>query len=287
MKKILSLIIAICFFFLSGHAQKTERPPMWGIAKMTFYVTDFSGVDKYYGEFLGFDKAFLYASPAGEVVSYKVNDRQFLEFVKRPNSLKKNRLAKLSFDCDEIEEMHKYLLEKDVKIIEKPYQDEAGNKVLIVESPSNYQIEFIKFMPGSLHKKSKGKFLSENRVSKRIHHAGLHVSDVALNDFFYRDILGFKDMWRFKESNDAKPNYIYLRMPDCVENIEYIVTDDKFSSHPCLLFEDMQEAIYTLKERADGIKIPKPMIGKGKRWLLNMRNSEGLRVEFTEANTVR
>jgi hypothetical protein len=58
-----------------------ERPAIWGIAKMTFLVSDFQVARDYYGRFLGFDEAFSYPSDLGKVISFKVNDRQFLEFV--------------------------------------------------------------------------------------------------------------------------------------------------------------------------------------------------------------
>jgi hypothetical protein len=42
-----------------------------------------------------------------------------------------------------------------------------------------------------------------------------------------------------------------------------------------------------LKERRVNETLDKPMIGKGKRWILNLRNSDQTRVEFTEAHCVR
>jgi hypothetical protein len=44
----------------------------------------------------------------------------------------------------------------------------------------------------------------------------------------------------------------------------------------------MQEIIYTLKERRQNEKLPAPVIGKGRRWLLNLSDSDGTRIEFTE-----
>ena len=76
-------------------------------------------------------------------------------------------------------------------------------------------------------------------------------------------------------------------MADCTESIEHYSPNDPNISHPCFLVEDMQETIYTLKERQKGNTIDKSIIGKGKRWILNMRNSDGTRVEFTEAYTTK
>jgi hypothetical protein len=79
----------------------------------------------------------------------------------------------------------------------------------------------------------------------------------------------------------------YLQIPDCVENIEHYPSDDVNFSHPCFLVEDMQETIYTLWERKENNKLAKPKVGAGKRWLLNLSNQDGTKVEFTEAHTIR
>lgn len=269
------------------NAQEIVRPPVWGIAKMTFLVSDYQLAGSYYGDFLGFDHAFSYSSEMGKVMSFKVNDRQFLEFIEDENAKDKNRLVSVSFEVDDLQQMKEYLNNKGVETSEKIVVDGAGNQVFTVYDPSGIPIEYITFNPGSLHKKSKGKFLSEERISKRIHHVGLYTESVKENDQFYKKILGFKEMWRFDENDEAKLNFIYLQMPDCVENIEYFVTTASNVSHPCFLVDDMQETIYSLKERKGDNKLAKPIVGKGNRWLLNMKNPDGTKVEFTEAHTIR
>ncbi|NQU84716.1 MAG: VOC family protein [Mariniphaga sp.] len=281
------LFLIMVLFTNSTYCQEVKRSQMWGVAKMTFIVSDFAIARSYYGNFLGFDKAFSYNSDSKKVISFKVNDRQFLEFIEDKDVGENNRLKSISFETEDVEQMRKYLELKGIKVPSNISVDGAGNKILLVIDPSGISVEFIEFQTNSLHIKLKGKYLSENRISKRIHHLGLFTKDVAKNDFFYKEILGFKEMWRFDENDIAEPNYIYLQMPDCVENIEYIVTDDPTVSHPCLLVEDMQETIYILKEKQQYGKLASPMIGKGKRWLLNLVNNEGIRTEFTEAHTVR
>ncbi len=80
---------------------------------------------------------------------------------------------------------------------------------------------------------------------------------------------------------------LYLQIPECVENIEHYSPNDRNDSHPCFLVEDMQETIYTLKERKINETLGTPGIGKGKRWILNLRNADNTRVEFTEAHCVK
>jgi catechol 2,3-dioxygenase-like lactoylglutathione lyase family enzyme len=268
-------------------AQAPQRPPVWGIAKMTFLVSDFSIASDFYGRFLGFDEAFSYPSPLGKVISFKVNDRQFLEFIADRQAREKKRLVSVSFETEDAAAMREYIISKGVNVQENVHIDGAGNKIFTVSDPSGNHIEFIEFTRDGLHRKSKGQFLSDKRISVRIHHAGLYAESIADNDPFYARLLGFKEMLRYPEDKNVPAIMLYLQIPECVENIEQYSPNDRNDSHPCFLVEDMQETIYTLKERKINETLANPGIGKGKRWILNLRNADDTRVEFTEAHCVK
>lgn len=287
LKRIFISSVLIFVLLKAVYSQEPERPPVWGIAKITFLVSDFELARDYYGDFLGFEEAFSYPSKIGKVISFKINDRQFLEFVEDKNAKVKNRLVSVSFESDNINQMLEYLKYKGISVPEEVTVDGAGNSVFFVQDPSGIQLEYCQFNTNSLHSKSKGKNLSDKRISTRLHHVGLFTINIKENDKFYKEILGFREMWRYDENDEAKLNFIYLHIPDCVENIEYFVSEDQNVNHPCFLVNDMQEAIYTLKERQGENTLARPMIGKGNRWLLNMSNKDGTKVEFTEAYTVR
>ena len=281
------VLIVAGTFYLKVSAQEVFRPPLWGIAKMTFLVSDYKLARDYYGKFLGFDEAFSYDSDNGKTISFKVNDRQFLEFIEDKEAKTKPRLVSVSFETDDVEQMRMYLQNKGIEVPDSVSVDRAGNEVILVHDPYVVPLEFINLTPNSLHRQSKGRFLSENRVSTRLHHVGLYCDEVVDADPFYVGILGYKELWRYPEDHKEQVVMNYLQMPDCVENIEHYPSDDINFNHPCFLVEDMQETIYTLKERQGNNTIGKPMVGKGKRWLLNMKNEDGTKVEFTEAHTVR
>ena len=78
---------------------------MTGIFKMTFRISSFELAESYYGDFLGFDKAFEYNSPQGRIVSYKVNDRQFLEFLLDPELGTKDRFVSMTISTPDLESM--------------------------------------------------------------------------------------------------------------------------------------------------------------------------------------
>ena len=176
---------------------------------------------------------------------------------------------------------------KDFAVPESSGIDGAGNEVMLVHDQYGIPLEFIDLKPASLHRRSKGQFLSDRRISKRLHHVGLYCREVLDNDPFYAGILGFKELWRYPEDHNQKVQMNYLQIPDCVENIEHYPSEDINFSHPCFLVDDMQETIYTLKERKVKEQLGIPGIGKGKRWLLNLASDDGTKVEFTEAHVVR
>ncbi len=289
MKRLLFTLFFLMIFSgtLFPQTQNPARPPVWGIAKMTFLVSDFQVARDYYGKFLGFDEAFSYPSDLGKIISFKVNDRQFLEFIEDKDAKNKARLVSVSFETEDVEQMRQYLKSKNVAVPDKTLMDGAGNEVILVHDQFGVPIEFIDMKPKSLHRKSEGKFLSDRRIAKRIHHAGLYSTEVLDDDPFYVGILGFKELWRYPEDHGEKVKMNYLHIPDCVENIEHYPADDVNFNHPCFLVDDMQETIYTLKQRKGNNQLGKPIVAKGKRWLLNLTNEDGTKVEFTEAHCVR
>ena len=106
-----------------------ERPAIWGIAKITFLVSDFKVARDYYGKFLGFDEAFSYSSDLGKIISFKVSDRQFLEFVEDPQAKDKKRLVSVSFETENVDQMRKYLKSHGLNVPDKTMIDGAGNEV--------------------------------------------------------------------------------------------------------------------------------------------------------------
>lgn len=281
----------ILSFFLGfipmSQAQGIQRPEIWGIAKMTFLVSDYNLSRDYYDKFLGFNEAFSYPSERGTVLSFKVNDRQFLEFVEDSQAKEKKRMVSVSFETPQVEQMRKYLELQGQEVPERTTIDGAGNEVFSIVDPYGNRIEFIQWKANSLHQLSKGKFISDRRISKRIHHVGLYSTKIVDNDPFYVGFLKFIEVMRYPDDKSVAPFMLYLGIGDCVENIEFYPLDDQNFNHPCFLVEDMQETVYTLKERRTTQHMSKPMIGKGRKWILNITTADQTKVEFTEAHCVR
>lgn len=285
-KRIFTILFTGLISICSLIAQEVQRPAVWGIAKMTFLVSDMEMAREYYGRFLGFDEAFSYPSPSGTVVSFKINDRQFLEFIVDKQAKEKKRLVSVSLETESVPDMLHYLKAQGVKV-SPCITDGAGNEVIVTQDAAGNNVEFIDLKADGLHRKSKGKFLSENRISKRIHHAGLYAEKIDEQDPFWVKILKCKEIVRYPLDKTQSGIIQYLGLGDCTENIEHYSPCDENFSHPCFLVEDMQETIYTLKERRNGQTVNRPSIGKTKRWLLNLQTPDKTRVEFTEAYCIK
>lgn len=282
MCKKLFIPLLICFFFIKPLlSQETQRPRIWGIAKMTFLVSNMDMAKEYYGRFLGFDEAFSYPSPLGTVFSFKVNDRQFLEFIVDKEAKEKRRLVSVSLETESVTGMQLYL--QSMGVSSTPCTtDGAGNEVIQTKDTWDNTIEFINLKAEGLHRKSKGKHLSENRISTRIHHAGLYAGKIDEEDPFWVGIMKCREIVRYPLDKNEPGVIQYLDLGDCTENIEHYSPCDENFSHPCFLVEDMQETIYTLKERRGDYQVNRPSIGRTKRWLLNLLTPDNTRVEFTE-----
>lgn len=285
-KRIFTILFTGLISICSLIAQEVQRPAVWGIAKMTFLVSDMEMAREYYGRFLGFDEAFSYPSSSGTVVSFKINDRQFLEFIVDKQAKEKKRLVSVSLETESVPDMLHYLKAQGVKV-SPCITDGAGNEVIVTQDAAGNNVEFIDLKADGLHRKSKGKFLSENRISKRIHHAGLYAEKIDEQDPFWVKILKCKEIVRYPLDKTQSGIIQYLGLGDCTENIEHYSPCDENFSHPCFLVEDMQETIYILKERRNGQIVNRPSIGKTKRWLLNLQTPDNTRIEFTEAYCIK
>jgi catechol 2,3-dioxygenase-like lactoylglutathione lyase family enzyme len=291
---------SICLLFLTSiyqqsYAQKIERPKILGIAHISFKVSDITKAREYYGNFLGYEEAFTYYNNDGSIwISFfKVNDRQYIELT--PN-LKPDQVDRLNHYCletDNLEMMRKYLKLKGLNVPDSLHIGHDRNLHLTIPDPDGHPVEFVQVVSGSDHYKAKGNFLYNKRISDRIYHVGITVKNVEAADKFYRDILGFSEIWR-GGVNDSVTSWINMRIPESTDYIEYMLVDGNVTParlhsahHICLLVPNMQNAIEKLRDRSGGMEIEAPRIGHNKKWLLNLFDQDGTRVELMEPFTFK
>jgi catechol 2,3-dioxygenase-like lactoylglutathione lyase family enzyme len=293
-----SFSFVLCFLLIVSsflNAQEIERPKILGIAHVSFKVSDISKAREFYGDLLGYEEAFTYYNKDGSIwISFfKINDRQYIEITPNLKPDQGDRLNHYCLETDNLQMMRKYLKSKGIKVPDSLHVGHDRNLHLTIPDPDGHPVEFVQVVPGSDHSNAKGKFLYDKRISDRIYHVGITVKDVDAANKFYKDILGFSEIWR-GGVNDSIISWINMRIPESTDYIEYMlvgndVTPSRLHSahHFCLLVPDMQKALEKLRDRNKGFEIALPRIGHNKKWQLNLFDPDGTRIELMEPFTFK
>lgn len=289
-------LLAAVSFNPSPQAQAPTRPLITGVAHIAFQVSDMTQAREFYTGLLGYEEPFQIRNPDNSLALtyFKVNDRQYIEIFPGLPPNQDERLKHIAFETTDIEALRLYLKSKDIKVPDKHGQGRDGNFNFTVTDPDGHTVEFVQYRPGSLHTKARGKYMSLQRISDRILHVGITIADQAAADKFYKDVMGFSEIWRGGR-DDQTLNWINMRVPDGTDYIEYMLTTGKptrqqlgSSHHVALLVPDMQKALETLRQRVDDpAKIRSPQVGRNRRWQLNLFDPDGSRAELMEPFPIR
>ena len=162
-------------------ADAPSRPPIVGVAHIGLRTDNLEAARKFYGQELGYQEAFTLDKPSGGLMLtyFKVNDHQYIEVFPNLERPDQDRLSHIAFETTNIQQLRDYLASRAVKVPDtlKPGLD--GNVSFMIKDPDGHDVEFVQYMPGSLHEKNFGKFLPATRVSDRIIHVGATVQDRA------------------------------------------------------------------------------------------------------------
>jgi catechol 2,3-dioxygenase-like lactoylglutathione lyase family enzyme len=295
-----------CCFFIAALFSSTcpaqtpapvSRPAIVGVAHIGLKTDDLAAARKFYTGVLGFQEPFSLDKAAGEgtgllLTYFKVNDHQYIEVFPELTDSKMDRLSHISFETANAEQMRAYLASKGVKVPEKlePMQD--GNRGFDVTDPDGHDVEFVEYVPGSLHSRNFGKFLPDTRISTRMIHVGVVVKDRAAADRFYRDILGFKLQWQ-GGMKDTQTDWVAMRVPDGTDWVEYMLNVKNpdphllgVMHHLALGVPSIQEGYKLATQRGYQAK-EKPQIGRDGKWQYNMYDPNFTRVELMEPKPVQ
>jgi catechol 2,3-dioxygenase-like lactoylglutathione lyase family enzyme len=182
-----------------------ERPPIVGVAHIGLKTDDLAAARQFYGDVLGFQEPFTLDKPTGELVLtyFKVNDRQYIEVFPDLESPTEDRLSHIAFETTDAARLRDYLTSRGVAVPGKLKPGQDGNLSFMVKDPDGHSVEFVQYLPGSLHSRNFGKFLPDTRVSQHMIHVGVTVQDRAAADKFYKDVLDFRVVcgvvWRHDE----------------------------------------------------------------------------------------
>ena len=277
-------------------AREPQRPKITGVAHMALFVHDMDKARAYYKDFLGYGEPFDLKNADGTLAMtfIKINDRQYLElFPEREAGT--DRLNHIGVEVDDVEAMRLYLKARGVAVPDNVNKARVGNLSFTVKDPDGHGVEFVQYMPDGWMTRDKGKFLPAEAISTDMRHYGILVGglDAALG--FYRDVLGFTEIWR--GSRDEKElSWVNLQVPDGQDYIEFMLYRDlpepaKRGSqhHICLFVPDVAKALATLQPRAARVGYTaamEPRTGINRRRQLNLFDPDGTRTELMEPTTL-
>lgn len=278
-------------FVASSFAQ--QRPPITGIAHIALKTDNLEAARQFYTHDLGFAEPFHLNNADGslELTFFKINDRQYIEMSQALKSDAEDRLLHIAFETTDVKKLREYLASRGVTAPE-PAKYPDGNLSITVKDPEGHRIEFVQYLPDSLEGRNRGKFLPETRISEHMIHAGFIVKDQAAEDRFFKDILGFDEMWHGGPT-DSVTNWVDMRVPDGNDWLEYMLNVNNPTSktrgvmnHLALGVPDMQAAYKRLQDRPANLQDQKPKIGRDGKWQLNLYDPNLTRAELMEPKPV-
>lgn len=286
-----NLLIAVAAMCCLNTAHSTEQAlPITGIAHVAFQVSDLEKSSKQYAQYYGFETAFT-INDETKAEYLKINDEQFIKLVAVEGKTADNRLIEVALLVSDLELTVKLLNQKGFQA-SAIFTAADGSLASTLIDPDGHKLLFLEYGPQSLQAKTRGKYLGKNRLSNRLQHVGITVSNEVKANALYGDALGFKDTWRESRTDGGPDAWVAMQMPGAGRNyIEYILindmepTRDQLGSmhHLCLLTDDIHATYKQLL--ANGLPTldrHKPRVGRSKRWLLNIHDFDGTRTEFME-----
>jgi catechol 2,3-dioxygenase-like lactoylglutathione lyase family enzyme len=270
----------------SAAQDKSKRPRITGIAAVRLYASNLGKSVDFYTLTLGL-------APSGgncahsPVPCFPVNSHQQVELQPAASATPNNWLAEIRFATDDLSQLRAYLLAHGVAAGAistdgggPPHfavHDPEGNPVAFVQKPiavADYEI-------------------SPKQMSSNLIHAGFVVKDVAAENRFYVDALGFRLYWQGGMKDDGVDWY-ELQVPDGDNWIEYMLNIPATADHKALGAQnhfsfgvpEIQAAAEQLRKNG-AQKIAGPGIGRDGKRGLNVYDPDDTRVEVTEFTPAR
>jgi catechol 2,3-dioxygenase-like lactoylglutathione lyase family enzyme len=270
------------------------RPAITGVAGFAARVSSLADARGFYSGVLGLDEAFTIKNPRGgtDLTTFKINETQYVYVAPDLTDPNDDRLLFVAFETADARGLRSYLAAKGVEVPAAVDADAEGNLSLWVKDPEGNAVQFIQFQPASLHGRNKGKFLSSRRLSDHALHVGYRIRDPEALDRFYKDILGFRLIWK-GGGRDDRFDWISMAVPDGNQWIEYMVNTGTPSprqlgvlNHLALGTLDIDAAHRQVVERGYADKAA-PAIGRDGRWLMHLYDKDLTRTEFMVRKPVK
>ena len=271
-----------------------KRPPIVGVAHIGLKTKDLEAARTFYGHYLGYQEPFTLDKASGGLMLtyFKVNDHQYIEVFPELKSDTEDRLSHIALETTNAQQLRDYLASRGVKVPDTLKPGVDGNLSFMTKDPDGHNVEFVQYIPGSLHSRNFGKFLPATRISDRIIHVGVTVADRAAADHFYKDILECRDIWHGGMTDD-RVDWVDMRVPDGTDWVEYMLNVHNptpktlgVMNHLALGVPSVEAGYKTLLQR--DMKIAQgPKIGRDGKWQLNLYDPDLTRSELMEPKPVQ
>jgi catechol 2,3-dioxygenase-like lactoylglutathione lyase family enzyme len=267
--------------------EKPKRPRITRIDHVRLYVTDIGKATEFYSKSVGLSTNLAGGCQGTSHPCFLVNGLQQIELQPVPTPAPKNWLAEIAYTTDDVEQMRRYLLAHNVDTTPIS-KDLNGARHFELRDPEGNPLAFVQRAVSP-----KDWAIFSNQVGTNLLHAGFGVKDMAAENRFYVDLLGFTLYWQGGFKDDGIDWY-ELQVPDGDNWIEYMLNIPANADHKALGAQnhfslgvpEIQAAAERL--RKNGVeKIAGPGIGRDGKRGLNVYDPDDTRVEVTEFTPAR
>jgi catechol 2,3-dioxygenase-like lactoylglutathione lyase family enzyme len=274
---------------LCSSAFAADRPAITSVSHLAVYDADLAKAERFYVHDLGAVKRADPENPQG--ARYYFSPTQFVEVLPPPANAGANRMDHIAFNTANAEALRKYLEARKVQVPAAVSKGADGGQWFQVKDPEGNLVEFLQPVPPHI---------AVNPLFGHIIHVGAVVHDRALEDGFYREILGFRPYWYGGMKDDAPPSWVSQQVPDGTDWLEYMVTSNSLSqaqmgvlNHFSLGVPNMEKTFAALwnQDRLQGQVDARgqqvvPKIGRDAKWQLNLLDPDGTRAEVMELHAI-
>jgi catechol 2,3-dioxygenase-like lactoylglutathione lyase family enzyme len=263
------------------------RPKITGVSHLAVYTSDAAAADHFYREVVGAVKLPDPENPNG--ARYALSATQFIEVLPLPVGAGINRLDHVAYNTEDAEGLRRYLASKSYKTPSKVEKGTDGSRWFTVLDPEGNKVQFVE--PPRLPKD----VVAPNAIGRHIIHAGILVHSRAVEDTFYRDLLGFRPYW-FGGMVEGRMDWISQQTPDSHDWLEYMINNEPaISAHDMGVLDhfsigevSVDAAYKTLnagKRLAGVVNDGHTQIGRDGKGQFNFYDPDGVRVELMNFHT--
>ena len=267
------------------------RPKITGISHLAVYTSDPAATEHYYTVIVGAAKLPDPENPRG--VRYAISTTQFVEVLPLPEGAGVNRLDHTAWNTESAEGMRRYLAAKGWKTPTHLERGADGSRWFEVLDPEGNKVQFVE---PPTRKAGRELFtFAPHAIGHHIIHIGFMVHDRALEDSFYRDLLGFRPYWWGGRGN-TPVEWVSQQCPDGHDWLEYMLAAGPGGGIPASMTQrslgvldhfsigedSVPEAYQTLatEDRLTGRHDAAPKIGLDGKYQFNLYDPDGIRLEL-------